>query len=688
MGHYHWRTNSHTSGNQHSTQNRTRQSVDSSANELHGGYYGAHHSSAYHQARYLLGHETDIPRASTTVETHRRSTGGFIRGQRDHTSTSHRRGQGHHPLSVRTNNDEYCCGSLWALWYAHGQTHHTESHRRSPTHRRRYSYTKEISLTPVFHPLSHTTPEELPSQFTYPFHYQAHPLCVRASQELQAHLSRWQWKANEAGKMFGVLLVENNQGEIGYLWAYSGNLLPGMDKTLFVPPIYDLQMQGSFFTNGEKALTLINEQITTLETDNDYVQLTQKINEAKAEQQSTILSQKRTLSENKKARKQQREEAKHLSQEDYEQAIQQLNKESQFEKAELKRATKQWEKCITNLTEQRQALATEIDILKKERKAKSNQLQQQIFDQYQLRNAKGEIKGLSNIFQETEGKQAPAGAGDCAAPRLLQYAYLNELKPLAMAEFWWGKSPLSEVRKQGNFYPSCKGKCEPILGHMLGGLDVEDNPLLSSDHHTIDVIYNDEYLMAINKPSGLLSTPGKGNQPAILDLLHHTHPDAKSYTVVHRLDMATSGIVLIAKDATTYKHLQAQFIDHTIKKRYDAVLDGIIAEDSGTIELPLRVDLDNRPQQLVCYEYGKHALTHWKVISRTESTTHVAFFPQTGRTHQLRVHAAHQDGLNSPIIGDELYGTKASRLHLHASFIEFVHPVSGENVKLCSPVPF
>ncbi|MBP9794309.1 MAG: RluA family pseudouridine synthase, partial [Flavobacterium sp.] len=322
-----------------------------------------------------------------------------------------------------------------------------------------------------------------------------------------------------------------------------------------------------------------------------------------------------------------------------------------------------------------------LNELKELRKQKSNTLQQRLFAEYAFLNGLGESKSLGKIFDNNP----PAGAGECAAPKLLHYAFQHHLKPICMAEFWWGQSPKSEVRKHQQFYPSCKSKCEPILlGHMLKGLTMDDNPfqLNPAEGKEIEIVYEDESIAVINKPAEFLSVPGKQISDSVYERMKIRYPEATGPIIVHRLDMSTSGIMLIAKTEAAYLNLQRQFIKRTIKKCYEALLDGEIATKSGFIDLPLRVDLDDRPRQLVCYEYGKPAQTNWEIISIENGKTRVHFYPITGRTHQLRVHASHPLGLNTPIVGDDLYGTKANRLHLHAKSITFIHPINNQEMKI------
>jgi tRNA pseudouridine32 synthase/23S rRNA pseudouridine746 synthase len=332
-----------------------------------------------------------------------------------------------------------------------------------------------------------------------------------------------------------------------------------------------------------------------------------------------------------------------------------------------------------------------IEALKEERKQRSIALQQWIFEQFRLRNARGEEQDIYSIFTQTAHRNPPAGTGECAAPKLLQYAYLNNLQPLAMAEFWWGDSPKGEIRRHGHYYPACRHKCEPILNFMLQGLEVEPNPLLTSntDATQLETVYEDDFLLVVNKPAGMLSVPGKTGQASVLTLLQERYPDATGPILVHRLDMATSGLLLAAKDKDTHALLQKQFEGRTVKKRYIALLEGIPqAEPKGFIRLPLRPDFDNRPLQMVCYEYGKPAVTRYEIMDTENDRTRMAFYPETGRTHQLRVHAAHPEGLNCPIVGDPLYGQPAERLYLHAERLEFRHPVTGQRLQIQKEAPF
>ena len=547
-------------------------------------------------------------------------------------------------------------------------------------------------------PVSHLA---LPEKFTYPFHYTPHPLCVLAAEEVKAYIaSRKEWQEELAsGKMFGVLIVQtdngitnNEENQIGYLAAFSGNLAGKNLHPYFVPPVYDLLQPEGFFKIEEEQISAINIRIRELENSSSYLDSKEKW-KIETEQAKAVLNQaKAELKIAKEAREIRRQSSPELSEE--EQAS--LIRESQYQKAEYKRLEKEWKKRLEELETEVRHFDIEIERLKTERKERSAALQRKLFEQFRMLNAQGEVKDLYTIFEQTVQKVPPAGAGECALPKLLQYAYLHQLKPLAMAEFWWGDSPKNEIRHHGYYYPSCKGKCEPILQHMLQGLEVDENPLLNPVHEEeeLEIVFEDEWLLVVNKPAGMLSVPGKAeDRDSVYHRLKKKYPEATGPMIVHRLDMATSGLLLVAKTKKVHQDLQAQFANRSIKKRYVAVLDGIVlSERTGRIELPLCLNPLDRPRQIVSKEYGKEAITEYKIISESEKIidesersineprkyTRIVFYPLTGRTHQLRVHAAHPEGLGCPILGDELYGKKADRLYLHAEYLEFRHPIYGD----------
>lgn len=450
----------------------------------------------------------------------------------------------------------------------------------------------------LLHPLNTDIP--LPKQFTYPFCYEPHPLCLLAAEKVKQEIARIH---PHEGKMFGILVVKTEQ-ELGFLAAYSGLLEGRNDWPYFVPPVFDAQQPEGYFKTKEREISLTSR----------HSPLT----------------------------------AKKMSQE----------------------------------------------------------LLLWLFHQYQMLNARGETRDLVDIWQDYHQSPRirnkfplpPGGTGDCCAPKLLQYAYLYHLEPVCMAEFWWGPSPKSErlrigddesgmIRHHGQFYPACRGKCKPVLTWMLQGLDVEPNPEeAASPHLQIEVIYEDDSLAVINKPSGLLSIPGKTEDYSVASIAKERWPESMP---VHRLDMGTSGLMIIAKTKEAYLPLQEQFVKRTVDKRYIALVEGSIKEPKGRITLPLSFDPINRPRQIVDYQHGKSAVTEYEVLdSSLQGRTLVALYPHTGRTHQLRMHCAHPDGLGCPIVGDELYGQKAERLCLHCDKIAFAHPVTGERMYFELPNPF
>ena len=326
-------------------------------------------------------------------------------------------------------------------------------------------------------------------------------------------------------------------------------------------------------------------------------------------------------------------------------------------------------------------------------KQMSQDLQLWLFRQYRMLNARGQERDLVEIWQDYHPSPRirnkyplpPGGTGDCCAPKLLQYAYQHGLKPVCMAEFWWGPSPKGEVRHHGEFYPACRGKCKPVLTWMLQGLDVDPDPekaRLPRLH--VEIVYEDEALAVVNKPAGMLSVPGRRERYSVAVWAQRRWEGA---ILVHRLDMWTSGLLLVAKTMEVYHHLQRQFEEHTVKKKYLALVEGAPAAEHGVIDLPLSSDPINHPRQVVDYEHGKRAITEYRVLTRGDVSL-LALWPHTGRTHQLRMHCAHPDGLGCPIVGDELYGHKSDRLYLQAQAIAFAHPVTGKRMHFELPESF
>lgn len=534
---------------------------------------------------------------------------------------------------------------------------------------------------------------KLPKKFTFPFVYEPHEIAYKAANELENHIINKEWNHNfennqphlpPLGKMFGVLVVIDTKDELGYLSAFSGKLGNQVLIDPFVPPIFDRLTEDSYFLEGKDDLNCLNLKVDELEKDSEFISWKEILLNEKEFSLNVLANEKILIKQSKAKRKEEKEIG--VSQE----RLLKLNKQSIVEQLRLKRLKRYWRSRLEFVQLKVDEFSHKIQALKVERKAKSNALQKKIFSDYKFLNYNKEWESLWNIFENTPNKIPPSGAGDCCAPKLMQFAYQNNLRPIAMAEFWWGKSPNSIIRKHKHFYPACKGKCEPILGHMLKGLEVDSNPLLSETKPLgdISIVYQDEHVLLINKPAGLLSVQGKELIDSVEVRLTERFKTEFVPRLLHRLDMATSGIMIFAKSKRAHKNLQKQFLNRVIKKRYVALLDGLLEETSGTIDLPLRVDFENRPNQMVCYEHGKHAITDYEVIDVQNGKTLVYFYPVTGRTHQLRMHASHTKGLNTPILGDVLYGKRSSRLHLHAEKITFVHPIENKQLSFTVETEF
>ncbi|MBH0012639.1 MULTISPECIES: RluA family pseudouridine synthase [unclassified Pseudoalteromonas] len=525
----------------------------------------------------------------------------------------------------------------------------------------------------------------LPEKFTFPFYYEPQPLAVAATKQLQQQLETLtHLKAENAGKMFGVLVVQNTKQQLGFLSAYSGQIEGDKANINFVPPVSSMQLQDDSYLAQSKIINDINAQIEQLENSEQLHEVNSKLDDATQSYQQALLAQQAVMQAGRQQRKIQRTEGElELSESDFEQLKNKLAGQSIVEKKQLLALKAYWQNIIESLQQTHINISDEIAHLKKRRKTLSKSLQKKLFAQYQFLNANAEVTDLNAIFAALPEHTPPSGAGDCAAPKLLQYAYKHDLKPLAMAEFWWGAAPKSAIRQHKNYYPSCYSKCQPILGHMLQGLDVEDNPLLinPAQGKDLSIVYKDDDLLVVNKPAEFLSVPGVNIEDSVYMRIKTQFPEASGPLIVHRLDMSTSGLLMIALNKRVHKALQKQFIERTIDKRYVALVNGNVAEDSGVIDLPLVLDFDDKPRQMVCYKHGKPSLTTWQVLERNNNITRLQLYPKTGRTHQLRVHCAHSLGLNMPIIGDTHYGQKADRLHLHAEYLAFTHPITDKRLE-------
>ena len=615
-------------------------------------------------------------------------------------------------------------------------------------------------MSDLVHPLY--TDIQPPRQFTYPFCYEPHPLCIAAAKEVQRYIEEsGVWKDEKGpGKMFGVLCVrekrkvksekseggeivksEKSEGEgvdesenIGFLAAYSGLLAGRNDWGYFVPPVFDAQQTDGHFKTEERAISALNKEIDAMQKSDIYLVQRSEYEDAKLHIEQSLEQMRCRVAEAKRQRDARRHEAEQGGKPITAEEKAAMVHESQHLKAEQRRLKQQ---CSAMLYQLRRPLAeheARVDALRRQRREMSDALQQWLFSQYRMLNANGEERDLVDIFGATINAMPPAGSGDCCAPKLLQYAYANGLEPVCMAEFWWGDSPKQEIRHHLHYYPACRSKCLPILTHMLRGLDVEPNPLAQPKTNDVPrIVYEDDTIIVVDKPAGMLSVPGKavadsdvalnGNAAhaddnVALDVEEYVRqyitpnsqlstPNSHLPKAVHRLDMDTSGLLVLALNDEAYIELQRQFALREVKKRYEAVLDGkpsvlcgapgskwlSVSHDGreGRISLPLIADIMDRPRQRVDFDNGKTALTDYRIERLLPNGgTLVSLYPLTGRTHQLRVHCAHNEGLACPILGDPLYGhgCHTSRMYLHAAMVEFRHPVTGERLRFESASGF
>lgn len=522
----------------------------------------------------------------------------------------------------------------------------------------------------------------LPARLNCPFYYQPHELCCLMAAEVQAEL-----EANEAwkeeiskGKMFGILIVRDSDDRLAMLKAYSGQIGGREDWQGWVPAVFDYLQEDGYFKKREAEISAINVEIRSLQTSPQYAMACARLEAVRKESQSRMDDYRLLMAEDKAKRAERR-----LNGED--EAV--LIRESQFQKAELKRMKKAEAQRVTEYLDAVDVFERQIVEKQRLRKQWSDDLQRWLFSQFVMRNGNGESRNLLEIFAKTPQRVPPSGAGECCAPKLLQYAFVHGLTPVAMAEFWWGRSPVGEMRNHLDFYPACNGKCKPILDFMLQGVDVEENPLTQQDDVSrVEVVYEDDCLIVIDKPAGTLSVPGKGVRASALEILCRQKGVEELYCV-HRLDMQTSGLLVFAKTEDVQRMMQAMFEQRKVRKRYVAVLEGCYeGPDEGVIDLPLSPDFMNRPRQRVDHDGGKTALTEYRITERCKDRTFVALYPKTGRTHQLRVHCAHPDGLGLPIVGDDLYGHHADRLMLHAERLEFDHPITARRIAIERKAPF
>ena len=462
-----------------------------------------------------------------------------------------------------------------------------------------------------FHALETTDGDD--GQMNDPFCYTPDELSLQAAAVVQRYISdELQWTAEHEGKMFGVLIVKNAQGKIGFLAAYGGQIEES-DEHFFVPPVFDYLQEGGYFKTHEAAISAINREIAEREEDPAFLQTKQELEEVKRAASADLDAYHQMMTEAKKRRETLRQTM--LSAEEQ----QRLIGESQFQKAEYRRKKKAWKEkmdAAQKLVDEKQGTIT---LLQLRRQHDSEQLQHWLFSQFVFLNGRGESRNLLDIFSQYRSVIPPSGSGECAEPKLLQYAFLHHYEPLKIAMFWWGRSPKGEIRHHLQYYPACQGKCKPILSWMLQGVAVSWH---HEDQQTeqLEIIDESDHWVVVNKPAGMLSVPGKGNRPSVLSILRERYPNATGPMIVHRLDEDTSGLMIVAKDEETYHALQRRFLSHQVRKVYLAVLEHEPAVHEGRINLPLMPDLDDRPRQTVDHQYGKPAVTDFRVLRINEQT--------------------------------------------------------------------
>ena len=537
----------------------------------------------------------------------------------------------------------------------------------------------------------------LPERFTFPYYYTPHPLCELAMQQLQQSLLDCGLNEISQGNLYAVLLVQNpTTQELGYLSAFSGlqldpALVSQLNNIHFVPPAFDSkQFQSQNSANLARQLQLADD-IKKLQQSHNLDALLAELEGLKIESAQSIKAFQLAMTANKAQRNELREQAnqeKALGNlESAANLLKQLGNQSSQEKRDLKALRIEWKQKIAERQSHVDLIENELKNRKQDHQAVSEQLETQRLSHYRFIN---QAKQSKNLLELLDGKDALEGSGDCCLPKLLNFAFEHGLKPLALSEFWWGLPTTDIIRQHANLYPVCQSKSFEILEHQLSGIELEDNPLIVNPAvgKSFDIVYEDDEIVVVNKPEEFLSVPGKFIEDSVYTRIKARYPDATGPLIIHRLDMSTSGLLILALTAESNKHIQKQFIDRTVEKRYTALLDGKITGESGDISLPLRGDITDRPRQLVCHEHGRNAETHWQAVSTNNGKTKVHLYPKTGRTHQLRIHCAHPQGLGVPIRGDDLYGYKRERLHLHAGYLKLIHPTTGEWMEFEVPSEF
>lgn len=540
----------------------------------------------------------------------------------------------------------------------------------------------------------------LPERFTFPYFYVPHPLTSLAMEELQHYLDNqktWSHDFTTQGKMFAVLVVKNQQGELGYLSSFAGTQLDSEESLsqapdFFVNAIFDNQAHYRLFSTQEKEIKVLEAEIDQFEHAPDFVALKEKLAASMAQSEQEISAFQQAMAAAKKERKLRRSHAESdsespLSQDELSALITELGNQSSREKRDLKQLKLQWQQTITELTTQHNEFLEALKLVKHQHEKLRQQLKDDALKATLFLNQSGVSKSLFELFKQnssTKHAQDPIPySSEQNLPKLLQTAFTLGYTPITLGEFWWGSAPYEQIRQHKNRYPACQSKCFEIIEHMLDGIDVDDSPLEQTPSYgkELEIVYEDDVMVVVNKPVEFLSVPGKFITDSVYTRIQARYPTATGPLIVHRLDMSTSGLLVLTLTPETNKQVQKQFIERTVEKRYTALLEGNISNDGGFITLPLRGDLEDRPRQMVCHTEGRSAETSYQVIERKNNRTKVHLYPKTGRTHQLRVHCSHQAGLNTPIVGDDIYGFKADRLHLHAGYLKFRHPVTGSEME-------
>jgi tRNA pseudouridine32 synthase / 23S rRNA pseudouridine746 synthase len=561
-------------------------------------------------------------------------------------------------------------------------------------------YRRGVETTP-FEP--QPDPRDLTEAFPSPFdELGPHALARRAAEAMQAELQAGfiapgipsaTLDGPEGGKMFGVLVVQQPDGRIGFLRSFSGMLAGQWELPGFVPPLFDREARPRVEPAGEAMVKGLLARAEALHTSPELVSLrtaheAQKLRHA--EEREAMRARHEQRKQRRHARRAELTASGSLTEAERREALHALDQESRGDKAERRRLEAAQEEARRAVQPKRARLERRLRALERLRRIVCRVLMKRIHDTYAVPNARGERRSLRTLYASGE---PPSGAADCAAPKLLAHAFQHGLRPLALAEFWWGAPPSAGGRVAGALYAACKDKCGPLLPFMLEGLRVSPPRTFSpraAAAKDLAIVFEDAWLVVVDKPCGLLSVPARDTAvtDSVLARLRARYPQAVGPLLVHRLDLDTSGLLVAALDPETYADLQRQFTRREVQKRYVAWVEGDVRGEQGTIDLPMRVDILDRPRQIHDPIHGKSAVTEWHVLERKGARTRVAFFPRTGRTHQLRVHAAHPLGLGAPIVGDRLYGHEADRLYLHAERLSFRHPRTGQPVSFERPAPF